>query len=191
MTNDNKTNDFYFVFDLVVEKANSGRMSPIRKRSVKDVEQVWLQVMPYFSVTRNISLLWVKYKKCVYPLAYIHGQDFESKTLIRQSNSVWAESQLETNFTLYLFEIVCLQTIHMGHVLLASRSIKARYCCFLGKSFNSCILEDGFVSFDSFTTLFRCNKYKTSNIINSWNILYFYVANRRLGEWKLWLEAKY
>ena len=62
MTNDNKTNDFYFVFDLVVEKANSGRMSPIRKRSVKDVEQVWLQVMPYFNVIRNIFLLCVKHK---------------------------------------------------------------------------------------------------------------------------------
>ena len=56
MTNDNKTNDFYFVFDLVVEKANSGRMSPIRKRSVKDVEQVWLLLMSYFNVIRSISL---------------------------------------------------------------------------------------------------------------------------------------
>ena len=60
--NNNKINEYFCLCDLVVEKANSGRMSPIRKRSVKDVEQVGLQVMRYFNVIRIIFLLWVKDK---------------------------------------------------------------------------------------------------------------------------------
>ena len=41
------SSDMTCVVVLVVEKASSGRMSPIRKRSVKDVEQVSVYSMDH------------------------------------------------------------------------------------------------------------------------------------------------